>query len=127
MILLLTLLSCSYLTDADRLVYEQTNAHAALRKYEWFKDAAAQLDKKRADIQVYQSRMTGMETIYVNQPRQSWLRSDAEAYNTWSSEVAGAVASYNALAAEYNSNMSKINWAYADTLPREFTPYMDAK
>lgn len=125
MILLLTLLSCSYLSDAQRVAYEQTAPEAALRKYEWFKDAAAQLDKKRADISVYKSRMTGMEATYIGQPRQSWLRSDAESYNTWSSEVAGTIASYNALAAEYNANMSKINWKFADTLPREFTPYLE--
>ena len=105
-----------------------------LEKYEWFKDAAAQLDKKQADITVYNGRITEMNTTYKDLARQNWPREDREQYNIWSSEVAGVKASYNTLAAEYNAQMAKFNWRFANAgdlpkgadkpLPREFKPYI---
>jgi len=56
-----------------------------------------------------------------------------EQVGLWQSEVAGITASYNALAADYNAQMSKINYRFCnvgdlprgatDPLPREFKPY----
>ena len=119
--------------EAAQVTQQQFGATAVLKKYEWFKDAAAQLDKKRADVVVYESRLKGMDSSYLNVPRQKWARDDREQYNVWSSEVAGVKASYNSLAAEYNSAMAKMNWRFAnagdvpkgaDPLPREFVPYI---
>ena len=103
-------------------------------RYEWFKDAAAQLDKKRADITVYESRFRALDESYAGEPRAKWARDDREQYNIWKSEVAGIKASYNQLAAEYNAGMVKINWRYTNVgdlppgstepLPREFKPYI---
>ena len=102
-------------------------------KYEWFKDASAQLDKKVADIQVYQSRLVDLNETYRSVPRQAWPREDREQYNVWSSEVSGVRTSYNSLAAEYNAQMAKFNWRFANAgdlpkgadtpLPREYKPY----
>ena len=110
--------------EAATVAQKELGPTATLKKYEWFKDASASLQKKQADIQVYTGRMTAMNETYKNLPRQNWPREDREQYNVWSSEVAGAKAGYNTLAAEYNANMTKVNWRYADTLPREFTPYV---
>ena len=49
-----------------------------LRKYEWFKDAAAQLDKKQADVQVYRIRLTALEASYGTVPRHQWDRTDKQ-------------------------------------------------
>jgi len=105
-----------------------------LRKYEWFKDAASMLDKKRADIAVYHSRIGALIKSYENVSRTEWPRDDREQIGLWYTEVAGVKASYNALAAEYNSQMTKFNWRFAnkgmlpkgadDPLPREFKPYV---
>ncbi|MEK7183126.1 MAG: hypothetical protein AAB776_00660 [Patescibacteria group bacterium] len=113
---------------------EEFGPRAALEKYEWFKDAAAQLEKKQADVTVYQGRLDQMAADYAGKTRDDWPREDRQQYNTWASEVAGVKASYNQLAAEYNANMAKVNWQFAEVgdlppgaetpLPREFKPYM---
>ena len=106
-----------------------------LEKYEWFKDAAASLDKKRADMGVYQSRIDALKRDYANTPRASWARDDREQMSIWQSEAAGIKASYNQLAAEYNAQMAKFNWRFTEVgnlpqgatvpLPREFKPYVE--
>lgn len=76
-----------------------------------------------------------MNDTYEGVKRLDWPKEDREQYNLWTSEVAGVRASYNALAAEYNSQMSKFNWRFTnagqlpegatETLPREYKPYED--
>lgn len=120
--------------EAAKVVQDEFGPRAALEKYEWFKDAAAQLEKKQADITVFAGRMKAMDETYKEVQRQKWPREDREQYNVWSSEVAGVKASYNTLAAEYNAQMAKFNWRFANAgelpkgadqpLPREFKPYL---
>jgi len=137
-ILLLTLTigarGCQWMGKAVDTVAKEVDPANLLRKYEWFKDAAAQLDKKRADIDVYQARLTQMEKDYEGTPRKDWDRTDKQQMSVWQSEVAGVKASYNALAAEYNAQMAKINWRFCNRgqlpkgaenpLPREYAPYI---
>lgn len=120
--------------ETAQVAKEQFGPRASLEKYEWFKNASSQLDRKKADITVYESRVRAMQDTYKDVPRQNWPREDREQMNVWSSEVAGVKASYNDLAAEYNAQMAKFNWSYANTgelpkgadgpLPREFKPYV---
>lgn len=120
--------------SANKVAHDEYGPGAMLAKYAWFKDAAAQLDKKRADIGVYESRIQKMEEAYKDTPRAKWPREDREQHSTWSSEVAGVKASYNSLAAEYNAAMAKFNWRFANKgdlpagaetpLPREYKPYV---
>lgn len=103
-----------------------------LRKYEWFKDAAAQCDKKLADIQVYERRFAQTKEMYGD--AKGWPRDVREQVSIWQSEVSGIQASYNGLAAEYNGAMAKINYRFCNVgdlpqgattpLPREFKPYV---
>src|SRR3990167_7025376 len=119
--------------EAAKVAQEEFGPRTMLEKYEWFKDAAAQLEKKQADITVYDGRMKAMNEIYADLARQKWPREDREQHNVWSSEVAGVKASYNSLAAEYNAQMAKFNWRFANVgelpngadkpLPREFKSY----
>jgi hypothetical protein len=118
--------------DAAKVVKQEIYPTALLKKYEWFKDASAALDKKRADIGVYTTRLTALEKAYEGQRRSAWPRDDREQYSIWQSELSGVKASYNSLAADYNAQMSKINWAFANVgqvppsespLPREYKPY----
>lgn len=112
---------------------KEASPEALLRKYEWFKDAAAQLDRKQADIQVYETRFKKLRESYGNTPRREWNRDDRESENQWASELAGVKASYNGLAAEYNAQMAKENWRFCEIgrlpqgadkpLPREYKPY----
>ena len=123
-----------WFSEAAQVTREEFGPRALLEKYEWFKDAAAQLEKKQADITVYDGRMKAMNETYKDLARQKWPREDREQYNVWSSEVAGVKASYNTLAAEYNAQMAMFNWRFANVgdlprgaeqpLPREFKPYI---
>ncbi len=138
-ILALILLSgcggCDWFREAKEVAQEELGPKELLRKYEWFKDASSQLDKKRADIKVYQTRITTMDKDYEDLSRKEWPREDREQYNLWQSEVAGIKASYNTLAADYNAQMAKFNWRFTNVgqlpegaetpLPREFKPYQE--
>src|SRR5678815_131701 len=119
--------------QAKQVAEQEFSPRALFDRYQWFKDAAAQLDKKRADIPVYNQRIKAMDTDYIGIQRSRWPRDDREQYNVWRSESAGVKASFNQLAAEYNAAMAKINWQFANVgqlpqgatepLPREFKPY----
>jgi len=120
----LLLCGCGYISDAQKTVFDQTKASAVLKKYEWFKDAAAQLESFDATIKVQQKRLDFLESDRAN-----WTRDDRQNWNQISNEIAGIKAGYNNLAAQYNSNMEKVNFRFAnyngDTLPRQFTTYKD--
>lgn len=119
---------CGWFGRAVDLVSDQVDPYELQRKYELFKDEAAQLDKKMADIRVYEARFkrfkcdTATDRVHIEQ------------CGVWQQEVAGIIASYNGLAADYNSQMSKWNYAFcnigtlpkgaSEPLPREFKPYI---
>lgn len=98
------------------------------QKYEWFKDAAAQADAKRASLGVYEHKLARVKALT------NLDRTDREQLMTWEQEYAGVKLSYNDLAAEYNAQMAKWNWRFCnrgtlpagatETLPREFKPYI---
>lgn len=128
--------SLGWFGEAATVAQEEFGPKAMLTKYEWFKDASAQLDKKQADIKVYESRLRSVEEGYPpGASRSSWNREDREQHNVWASEVAGVKASYNSLAAEYNAQMAKFNWRFANAgdlpkgadrvLPREYPAYIE--
>lgn len=133
-LLSLPLFGCRYVNDAADTVFEETKLSSSLKKYEWFKDAAAQCEAKLATIEAYKARQKNLMDEYTGKSRSEWSREDREQYNLWESELAGIRANYNNLAAEYNSAMSKINYAYANIgelprgatqpLPREFKQYV---
>lgn len=119
--------------EAAAVVRGEMAPHELLRKYSWFKDAAAQLDKKQADIKVYDNRLVELEKAYAGKSRADWARDDREQHSIWVAELSGVKASYNSLCAEYNAAMSKENWRFCEVgrlpqgatvpLPREFKPY----
>jgi hypothetical protein len=131
----LILRGCSVANEAANVAQEQFGPREALRKYEWFKDAAAQLDAKRADIKVYDARLASLKEANGETPRAKWARADVEQWSIWQSESAGVRASYNSLSAEYNAQMAKFTWQFAEAgrlpagadrpLPREYKPYVE--
>lgn len=128
-------------SNAAEVVKKELYPDALLRKYEWFKDASAALDQKQANIRVYKTKLDSLTASYGPArsnsfgSRRDWARDDREQWSIWSSELAGIKASYNSLAAEYNSQMSKLNWRFTNIgdlppgastpLPREFKPYVE--
>jgi hypothetical protein len=125
---------CSYLRKVSAVAEQQVDPALLLKRYEWFKNVAAQCDKKLADIEVYKSRLVMIKRDYEGVARIDWDRPDKEQFNVWEQEVAGVVASYNSLAAEYNAAMSKLNYKYTnigdlpkgatEPLPREMRAYV---
>lgn len=125
--------SCSYVGRVATVASEELDPRTLLTRYEWFKNAAAGIDKKNADIRVYDVRLKALGDEYKRKTRNEWAREDREQYNLWLTELAGVKASYNSLAAEYNANMSKFNFRFTNMgdlpagatqpLPREFKPY----
>jgi hypothetical protein len=122
-----------WLGRAVDMVSDQVDPYELQRKYELFKDQAAQLDKKKADIAVYEKRFRAFGSKNLDCP-ETLSRARSEQCLVWTQEVAGVIASYNGLAAEYNANMSKWNYSFCnigtlpkgatETLPREFKPYI---
>ena len=134
----LILKACGAITGwwskAIDVVSEELSPKELLRKYTWFKDCAAVLDKKQADIEVYDTKAKSILKDYEGVPRKDWPRDERETIRQWETEFAGIKASYNQLAAEYNSQMSKINWRFCNVgglpqganqvLPREYREYL---
>ena len=125
---LFLLLSLSLVTiqcnDAKDTVYNEFKVSTLIKKYEYFKDLSAAIDKKRADIELYQIEISSYtkedDRFYVEQRK---------------SELIGIIAMHNQLCAEYNSAMSKFNYRFTnigdlpegatEPLPREYKPYIN--
>ncbi len=120
--------------EGAAVLREETGPRALVRKYSWFKDAAAQCDAKRATLGVYDQKIADMEKDYEGEKRKDWARTDREQLSQWQQERAGLIGSYNNLASEYNANMAKIHYKFCNVgelppgatepLPREFKPYI---
>ena len=119
--LLLIIVQCK---DAKETAYNEFKVSTLLKKYEYFKDLSAAIDKKRADIEVYQTEISSYnkddDKFYIEQRK---------------SELLGIIAMHNQLCAEYNSAMSKFNYRFTNVgdlpegavepLPREYKPYIN--
>lgn len=108
--------------EAATVAQQQFGPAAAVQKYEWFKDAASQLDRKKADLSMFDARVESLKKNHGSPD------SIAQA----ESERIGVASSYNDLAARYNSSMAKANWRWAkgddpqggEALPREYATYV---
>ena len=110
--------------DVKETAYNEFKVSTLLKKYEYFKDLSAAIDKKRADIELYQIEISSYtkedDRFYVEQRK---------------SELIGIIAMHNQLCAEYNSAMSKFNYRFTnigdlpegatEPLPREYKPYIN--
>lgn len=133
--MVVALASCRYVNDASDTAFKEFKPSALLEKYEYYKDMSAALDKKLADLGVYETRIKDLKEQYAGIARKDWARDDREQMSIWQSELSGIKASYNQLASDYNSAMSKFNYAFCNTgelpkgatipLPREFKPYIN--
>ena len=117
---------CNLFTDGIKTVENQYKPSVLLKKYEYFKDLSASIDKKNADIQMYQNEISSMQSndkddkFYIQQRK---------------SELLGIISIHNQLCAEYNTAMSKFNYSFCNKgnlpetnlnpLPREYKPYIN--
>lgn len=110
------------------VIKQQIDPAELLRKYELFKDESAQLDAKLASIHSKQRQVKSIAGLQMD-------RTNREQIMIWREELEGMKYSYNSLAADYNSQMAKINYAFCNVgelprgatvpLPREYKPYLE--
>lgn len=109
--------------EAVGVARDEFGPRAAVRKYEWFKDAWAQLQAREANIKERKSQLAALEASYADTPRGQWPREDRQTWAQISAEISGMVAAYNDLAAEYNANRSKATFSFAERgLPEQVVP-----
>lgn len=130
LVLLLSTAGCRYVADAQNTAFQETKASTLLQKYQWFKQAASQLESFKASIKVQQKRLDWLE-----QDRANWTRDDRQNWHQMEIEIAGIKSGYNNLASEYNSKMASENWRFcnvgrqpdgsSEPLPRDFASYIE--
>lgn len=112
-------------SDLNNTLHKEFDASALLKKYEYFKDLSAGIDKCRADIEVYESEIQTInpsdDQFYLQQRK---------------SELLGIISMHNKLCSEYNSAMAKFNYRFTNVgglpesnlepLPREYKPYINS-
>lgn len=123
-----------YASKAAQVVVHEIDPAVLQQKYEWFKNAHAALDAKVATIRTYEARAGQLKILYGPNAAK-WPRDVREEWSLQASEVAGVIASYNTLAADYNAQMAKWNWRFTnigglpqgatEPLPREYAPYRE--
>lgn len=121
---------CRYTQDASDTLFNETKASRLLEKYEWFKDMHASLSAKRETLKVYEAQIAELESI----PIEDRDRADKSELSQLRREFLGIKSHYNTNAADYNSQMSKANYAFTNVgslpegatepLPREYAPYV---
>ncbi len=121
-ILIVIAFSLRMCSDTQNVVQKEFSPSAILQKYEYFKDLSSAIDEKRATIEVYDGQLKAIKDHEGFQ------------YQQVQSEMTGLVAMHNKLCAEYNSAMSKFNYAFCnkgdlpatnlEPLPREIKPYI---
>lgn len=110
------------------VVKQQIDPQELLRKYELFKDESAALDAKLASISIKEYQLREVRSLPMD-------RTNREQLMIWQQELGGMKYSFNALAADYNAQMAKINYAFCNVgqlpqgatipLPREYKPYIN--
>ena len=84
---------CQWTGEAADVLYEETSPRALLKKYEYFKDMAAECDAKLATLAAFQdARETTIETY--GEPKE-WPKDVRQEYALSKSEILGIKASYN--------------------------------
>ena len=104
-----------WLGGAAQVAQKEFSASAMFKKYEWFKDASNQIEKRGKDIQIYKEK----QTLMCVGPTDRLAR---EQCMMWSQELAGIKSAHNSLVAEYNAQSSKFNWSAfnADDIPTRY-------
>lgn len=90
--------------EAAQVLREEVGPRAINQKYEWFKNAAAQIRAKSANIEALKKRNAAFGESAG--PRETWHRVDRETFAQYQTELTGAIGVYNTQVGEYNAQMS---------------------
>ena len=119
--------------SAAKILRDEISPVELNRKYEWFKDAYAVLESKRATLDGYKADRVGLDKTY-GADASKWPRDVRTDQSLLRSEARGIAASYNNLAADYNAEMAKWHTRFINVgrlpaggngeLPREVAQYI---
>ena len=90
--------------STTKVAKKEFGAEAALKKYEWFKDASNEIERKLKDISVYENKI---EKLCSNDKSNNCMIMQEQLF--------GLISNYNGLVADYNSASSKFNWNLFNT------------
>ena len=111
-------------TEASEVIQEEFNSRDTLDTYNWFKDAAAVIKQKKADIEVYNQQITSMVIEYEGIKKTEWDETDKSQFNQWQIELKYLKVTYNTLIIEYNLQSLKFNWeGFKNDIPKTFEKY----
>lgn len=114
--------------EAAEVAQDEFGPKAMLKKYEWFIDQASSIEKMDQDIQMFENRMSNVDSSYVayGADKSKWAPHVQVTYNRERQQARDdltAVASQrNNLVREYNAQSEKFNWRSFETRldkPRE--------
>lgn len=123
------IMTCNIIGNGSKTVQEQIAPSVLLKKYEYFKDLSGAIDKKDADIQMYQAEIASMSADDKDDKDDKFYLQQRK------SELLGIISIRNQMCAEYNIAMSKFNYRFCNQgdlpqtnlnpLPREYKPYVN--
>lgn len=120
----------SMCNNAGKTIVQEFSPGVLLKKYEYFKDLSAGIDRKHADIEMYQEEIKELVKNNDNSKEDKFYLQQRK------SELIGIISIHNGLCEEYNSAMSKFNYRFTNAgdlpatnltpLPREIKPYINS-
>lgn len=109
------LFGCRYADEAREVTWQETRPMALMKKYRFFKDLQASIDARQADIEAKKKSLARLEARIA---RREHAGRDTESLQGEQSlqeqEVYGLIASYNAMAADYNRRMADIGYQFCN-------------
>lgn len=108
--------------EVAQVAKEEFGARASLKKYEWFKDAAASIVKQKVNVIEYQARIKAFESDYDGVKKSEWPKDERSEYNQLRTELIGIKQIYNDTVAEYNAQSTKFNWSMYDQTNGDIVP-----
>ncbi len=109
-------------SETATVAKEEFGARASLKKYEWFKDAAASIQKQKVNVIEYKQRIASFESDYEGVKKAEWPKDERAEYNQLKSELMGIKQIYNDTVAEYNAQSTKFNWSLYDQTEGDHFP-----
>jgi hypothetical protein len=130
---------CNYAHETGSVIRREVAPAVLQKRYNDFKDILASLDSIKADIEAYQSKLKSIKEEQVNAsgdaiPLSQWPQDIRFDYSQTKNELLGKIQAYNLLAARYNADMAKAQYAFtnvgqlpqgaSEPLPREVRAYV---
>ena len=109
------ILGYRYADEAREVAWQETRPLVLVKKYRFFKELQAALDARQADIHAKKRALTRLEArIAKLDAAGKETESLQEEQSLQEQEVYGLIASYNAMAANYNRRMADVGYQFCN-------------